>query len=331
MTDAVELAEVWRGGRLESRHRGHAVVVDATGQVAAAWGDPELTIYPRSSAKMIQALPLLESGAAAARGLSAERLALACASHDAARIHVDPVNAWMAELGLADDDFRCGPQEPRDLEMRDALIRAYERPAQVHNNCSGKHAGFLTLAAHLGAGPEYLEIDHPVQVAVKAAFEETTGEHSPGWAIDGCTAPNHACTLTGLARAMAGFATARDGAGARAEAMVTLRRAMCAHPELVAGEGRACTQLMRAMEGRVAVKTGAEGVFVAILPEKGLGIAVKAEDGATRAAESAIAQILVQLGALAPGHPVAERLIAGPITNRRGIRTGEMRPGAAFA
>jgi len=330
MAQAVELAQVWRGGRLESLHRGHAVVVDGGGAVVQAWGDPGLLVYPRSSAKMIQALPLVESGAAAARGLGADRLALACASHNAAAIHVDPVNAWMAELGLDDAAFRCGPQEPRDLPMRDALIRAHQAPCQVHNNCSGKHAGFLTLAAHLGAGPEYLEIDHPVQIAAREAFEDATGEDSPSWAIDGCSAPNHACTLAGLARAMARFATAQTGQGARAEAMLALRRAMVAHPELVAGEGRACTALMRAMDG-VAVKTGAEGVFVAILPGQGLGVAVKAEDGATRAAESAIAQVLVRLGALPADHPVATRLIHGPITNWRGLRTGEMRPGTAFA
>ncbi len=157
---AVPVAEVWRGGLLECTHLGHAVIADARG-IVQAWGNPGAVIFPRSSAKMIQALPLIETGAAAARGLSDAQLALACASHEGAHLHVDMAARWLADLGLAEGDLRCGSHEPSDREERDRLVRAGERPCQLHNNCSGKHSGFLTVTQHLKAGPEYVEIDHP--------------------------------------------------------------------------------------------------------------------------------------------------------------------------
>lgn len=274
---------------------------------------------------MIQALPLITSGAADAHGLTTEHLALACASHNGAAIHTDRVNKWMETLGLNDDDFRCGPQEPDDRPARDALIRAEAEPCQVHNNCSGKHAGFLTLAKHLGAGPEYVAPDHPVQQACLEVFETVTQETSPGHGIDGCSAPNFATTLHGMARAMAHFATAKDGSPE-----ARLHEAMRLHPDLVAGEGRACTELMHAMEGKVALKTGAEGFFIAILPEQRLGIALKAACGTTRAAECAIAALLVRLGALDADHPATLKRMNAPITNRRGIVTGTLKPAPAL-
>ncbi|TDK50060.1 asparaginase [Antarcticimicrobium luteum] len=330
MTQPVPMAELWRADLLESRHLGHAVICDDSGQIVQAWGDPEALIYPRSSCKMIQALPLITSGAAAKYGLTSERLALACASHNGAEIHTSRVRAWLQDLGMGDSDFRCGPQMPDDRDARYALIRGYEAPCQYHNNCSGKHCGFLTLAQHMGAGPEYVEIDHPVQRAVREAFEEVTGEASPGYGIDGCSAPNFQTTLHGLARAMAWFASAGDRSDRQSMAAQQLTAAMVAHPDLVAGEGRACTELMRAMEGRVAVKTGAEAVFVAIIPEKRMGIAVKIADGATRASECAIATILSGLGVLDPDHPATVRRITAPQLNRRDVEVGQIRPAAAL-
>lgn len=327
---AVPVAEVWRGGLCESLHFGHAVVVDASGAVVGAWGNPGAVIYPRSSCKMIQALPLVESGAADAAGLGVKQLALSCASHSGAAIHAAAVTEWLSGLGLGEGDLRCGAQEPSDIPARDALIRAGESPCQIHNNCSGKHSGFLTLNRHLGGGAEYHEVDHPVQRAVRAAFEEVTGEDVRGWGIDGCSAPNFATSLQGLARAMAGFAAAREGRGARESAMARLRDAMMAHPEMVAGEGRACTELMRAMGGRAAVKTGAEAVFVAILPEQGLGMAVKVLDGGTRASEAAITQLLVRYGVLDADHPAARKRLRAELRNRRGVLAAEVRVAAGF-
>ncbi len=293
---AVPLVELWRGGRLESQHRGHAVICDASG-VVESWGDPTAVIYPRSSCKMIQALPLLETGAGA--GLSERQLALACASHQGSAMHVAAVRDWLADMGLSEGDLRCGNQEPGDIPERNRLICTGDSACQLHNNCSGKHAGFLMLNKHLGGGSEYVEVDHPVQRAVRAAFEEVTGETSPGYGIDGCSAPNFATSVQGLARAMAAFANATDDS-ARGRAMVRLRSAMPRHPEMVAGETRACTELMRAMDG-VAIKTGAEAVFVAIVPQKRLGIALKIADGGTRAAEAAVVALLARVGRARPG------------------------------
>ena len=313
---AETLVELWRGGFLECVHQGHAVILGPDGQVEAAWGDADLTILPRSSCKMVQALPLVRSGV----DLSTEQLALACASHKGAAIHTDRVTRWLSDLGLGEDDLRCGPQEPTDLPARDGLIRAGEAPCQCHNNCSGKHAGFLMLNQQLGGGPDYIEVDHPVQVAVRDAFEEATGEASPGFGIDGCSAPNFVTSLTGLARAAQSFANADvDSAEGR------LRRAMMQHPELVAGEGRACTRLMRAAKGRAAVKTGAEGVFVGILPDSGHGVALKIADGATRAAEAVMAALLVRLGVLEADDPVARSYTDAPQPNRRGIEAASLR------
>lgn len=330
MTDAVPFVEIWRGPLAESLHCGHAVICDDTGQIVEAWGNPEETVYPRSSAKMIQALPLVESGAAAAHGLSSEQLALACASHNAAPIHTDRVRAWVASLGLTDADFRCGVQEPGDIPTRNALICAGDTPCQYHNNCSGKHAGFLTLTQHLGAGPDYVEIDHPVQRACLAAFEEVTGQPSPGYGIDGCSAPNFLTSLHGMARAMAFFAAARDGSDSRSNAAARLRDAMIAHPQLVAGETRACTELMRACLEPVALKTGAEGFFIAILPQRKLGMALKISDGTTRASECTVAALLVRLGVLKADHPTTRKYMNAPIANWRGIETGAIKPAAAL-
>lgn len=328
------MAQVWRGDFLECVHMGHAVVCDASGGIVEAWGDSDLLVLPRSSSKMIQALPLVESGAADAAGLGSEQLALSCASHSGAAIHVDRVRAWLAARGLGDDDLRCGGHIPDDPEQAKCVICGTGKPDQVHNNCSGKHAGFLTLAQHLGAGPEvepeYVDPDHPVQKAVLEAFEDITGETSPGYGIDGCSAPNFACTLKGMARAMGWFAGAGEANG-RERAAVRLRQAMVRHPELVAGEGRACTELMRAVGGQVALKTGAEAFFIAILPEQGLGVALKVVDGQTRGAESAIASILIRLGVLDPAHPAAQKFRNAPIRNCRGTLAAEVRPGGAFS
>jgi L-asparaginase II len=330
MGKPIPMVELWRGGLLESTHLGHAVLVDDTGQIVRAWGDPERIIFPRSSCKMIQALPLVESGAADAYGLTTAQLALSCASHQGAALHVNAARDWLAGIGLGEPDLRCGSHEPYDKAERDRLICDHEGPCQLHNNCSGKHSGFLTVTKHLKAGPEYVEIDHPLQKAIRAATEEVTGETVAGYGIDGCSAPNFAMSVAGLARAMAEFAKAREGGSVRERAMQRLRDAMAAHPEYVAGEGRSCTELMRAMGGRVAIKTGAEAVFIAMIPEKKLGLAMKIEDGNSRASEAALVGILTQLGVLDAAHPMAQKRLPAPQTNCRGFTTGELRLSDGF-
>lgn len=320
MADAVPMAEVFRGGFLESVHMGHAVVARADGIVVESWGNPDCIILPRSSAKMIQALPLMDSGAGARLG--SERLALACASHAGGARHVSKVREWLADLELTEDALRCGARPSRDPALFKEMLCSGQPAARVHNSCSGKHAGFLTLARHLGSGLDYVEPDHPVQVAVRAALEDMTGMDSPGYGIDGCSAPNFATSVRGLARAMAKFAVAGKSNDRRDKSAATLRDAMMAHPELVSGKGRPCAEIMVAADGRAAVKTGAEGVFVAILPDQGLGVALKIADGATRASELAIVAILVRLGALNASHPVASRYLKRAILNWDGLETG---------
>ena len=328
---AVPMVELWRGGMLESSHSGHAVICDAQGDIVQAWGDPAAVIFPRSSCKMLQALPLIESGAADAAGLTDAQLALCCSSHQGAAIHTDMVTRWLADLGLAEQDLRCGSHWPYDEPAHNALILAGDAPCQIHNNCSGKHSGFLTLNRHIKGGSEYTEIDHPLQKAVRAASEEVTGEDSPGYGIDGCSAPNFATSAQGLARGMAFFAAASETGDRRSKAAYRLTRAMATYPELVAGETRACTELMRAMGGRVAIKTGAEAVFVAIIPEKKLGIALKIVDGGTRAAEAAITSLLIRAGVLDEAHPVAQKRLGTDLRNWRGLRVGELRLAQGFA
>lgn len=328
---AAELVELWRGGLLESTHRGHVVICDDTGQIVESWGDPARLIFPRSSCKMLQALPLVESGAADAAGLTERHLALSCASHSGAPLHRDMVEQWLGNLGLAEHDLRCGAHMPFDPDAQKQLIRAGQQPCQCHNNCSGKHTGFLTMNKHLKGGSEYIEIDHPLQLAVRAAFEEVTEESSPGYGIDGCSAPNFMTSIYGLARAMASFAVASDGGNRRQAAQARLRDAMRRHPELVAGQGRASTELMQALAGKVTLKSGAEGVFVAILPEQKLGIALKIEDGNSRAAEAAITALLQRFGGLDPAHPMAQKRLPALQRNCRGIAAAELRLATGFA
>lgn len=330
MTEAATMVEVWRGKFLESTHRGHAVICDAAGKVVRAWGDPGKVILPRSSVKMIQALPLVESGAADAAGLGDDRLALACASHAGAPMHTKRVRVWLDEIGLDDSFLACGPQEPRDVEDRNALILSQEPVCRVHNNCSGKHTGMLALAKHLNAELDYATPDNPVQMAIRDAFEDVTGEPSPGFGIDGCSAPNYASSLTGIARAMAFFAASREDGPARERAAYRLRRAMATYPELVSGEGKSSTELMRAMKGRAVVKDGAEGVCTAILPDLGLGIAMKVEDGAARAQEAAITALLVSVGALMPDDPAVARWMTPTQRNYAGLETGMLQPVPGF-
>ena len=324
------MVDIWRGAMVESRHLGHAVICDDRGQIVQSWGDPDALIYPRSSAKMIQALPLIESGAADAAGLTEAHLAFACASHLGSALHITLARTWLAGLGLSESDLRCGAHDPSDQVEHNRLIRADESPGQLHNNCSGKHSGFLTMTRHLKAGPEYIEADHPLQVMIKQAFEEVTGMTSPGYGIDGCSAPNFATSMHGLARAMGAFAGATGSGDKRDRAMHRLTRAMATYPELIAGDTACDTELMRAMDGRVALKGGADGVYVAIVPERKLGVALKITDGADRGKEAAMAGLLVHLGVLAADHPYTRKRLNTVQRNCRGFDTGSIRLSPGF-
>jgi len=273
---------------------------------------------------MIQALPLIETGAA--DSLTSAQLALSCASHIGASYHTDPVNAWLSDMGLDDDAFRCGSQVPDEKAAKQAGFRSESGPAQCHNNCSGKHAGFLCLSQHMNAGPEYVEPDHPIQTAIKQTFEEVTEATSPGYGIDGCSAPNHATTMQAMAGAMARFATAHTRSDSRSAAMVRLREAMMAHPDLIRGNRRFDTEVMRAAPGAAALKGGAEGYHVAILPKAGLGVAVKISDGAARGSEAALAAVMHRLGVLEAGNPALNQWMTPMQRNLAGHEVGRIVP-----
>ncbi|MEO6300001.1 MAG: asparaginase [Paracoccaceae bacterium] len=326
---AEPMVELWRGGLLESAHRGHAVICDEHGAIVESWGNPDEVIFPRSSCKMVQALPLMESGAADAANLTEAHVAFACASHHGSALHTTLARTWLEGLGMSESDLRCGSHEPSDKVERNRLIRANESPCQLHNNCSGKHSGFLTMNQFIKGGPDYTDVDHPLQVQIKQAFEEVTEETSPGWGIDGCSAPNFATSVHGLARAMGSFAGATGNGDKRDRAMHRLTRAMATYPELISGDTGACTELMRAMDGKVAIKGGAEAVYVAILPDQKRGIALKITDGGHRASEAVITALLIRLGALAADHPYARKRLNAVQKNWRGKETGilQLAPG----
>lgn len=324
------LAEIWRGDILESVHRGTAAICTAGGALVAAWGDPGRIILPRSACKMVQALPLIESGAADNANLTPRHLAIACASHQGAAMHTRLVTAWLSGMDMHEHDLRCGPQIPSDAEARQTLRQSERQPDQTHNNCSGKHTGFLTLNRHLRGKADYVDPDHPVQQAVRQASAEMAGEELSGFAIDGCSAPNFALTIRGLATQMARFADPKKLSPARRDAVKRLRGAMAAHPMLVAGQKRACTALIEACDGKAVVKTGAEGVFTGILIEQGLGIAIKCDDGSSRGSEAAITALLAHYGALDRKSPAYKAYADQTLLNRRGIAHGHLRAGAEF-
>ncbi|MCS7266650.1 MAG: asparaginase [Geminicoccaceae bacterium] len=318
--------EVWRGDRVESRHRASLAVADRGGRLRLAVGDTERPVYPRSAVKPLQALPLVESGAADAWALSAAELALACASHAGEPIHVATVAAWLARLGCDETVLVCGPHPPLDGPSAERLARAGEAPSRLHNNCSGKHAGMLALARRLGAPlSSYERPDHPVQRAIRAVLcDLCDGRLEEPPAIDGCGVPTWAVPLSALATAFARFATPDGLAPERAAAAARIARAMRAEPLLVAGRGRLCTLLL---EQGLLAKTGAEGVYLAAAPGSGLGLALKVEDGAARAAEVALLAALDALGWLSPQARSALSPRARPVLyNHAGTPVGRVAP-----
>lgn len=320
--------EVWRGERVESRHRVALAVVDAAGRSLLEAGDVAAPVYPRSAIKPLQALPLIESGAADARAVSAEELALACASHGGEAMHVERVAAWLARLELDASNLACGAHPPLHRPTAEAMLCEGREPTRLHNNCSGKHTGMLATALHLGAPVEgYERREHEVQRRIEDVLCRMSGERElvrPG--VDGCGVPAWCLPLRGLALAFARFAAPEGLEHGRGEAARRITDAMRTHPGLVAGTGRCCTAVMEALPG-VLVKTGAEGVFVAALPGRGIGVALKAEDGAGRAAEVAVLAVLDALGAL--DEAARERLAAfafPEIRNAAGLVVGRIAP-----
>jgi L-asparaginase II len=330
MSEPPVLVEVMRGTAVESRHRGSAAVVDAAGRVMLAWGDVEAPVFPRSALKPLQALPLIESGAADAFGLGPRELALACSSHHGEAPHVETVAAWLARIGLGERDLECGAHPPIDPTAAKALIVSGATPSALHNNCSGKHTGFLSAARHLGEATRgYIAAEHPAQRRVLAVLEAMTGcdlAHAPR-GIDGCGIPVIGIPLAGLARAMARMGDPHGLPPERAAAAKRLLDAMAAEPLMVSGSTGFAAALLRVAGDRVRAKPGAEGVYAAALPSRGLGLALKIEDGAQRGAEVALTAILERLGLLdAAAIAALDGRTRPAIHNVAGLIVGEIRP-----
>lgn len=295
------LVEVTRSPAVESVHRGSAVIVDRRGRVVRFWGDMNQAIFPRSAIKPLQAIPLVRTGAARALDLSPEEIAMACASHGGEPVHTSTVHEWLTRLGLGPQDLECGAHPPTDRDSRDDLSRRGEAPTRLHNNCSGKHAGFLSVCKHLGFPAHgYTRADHPVQELVRDTLEEMTGYslRNAARGIDGCGIPVFGIPLRGLATAMMKFTDPEHLDPETADAVCTIRSAMASHPYQVAGRDQFCTRVMAALAPNVLVKTGAEGTCCAAVLDQGVGIALKIDDGAARASEVAVGGILRCLDAM---------------------------------
>ncbi|HXW23243.1 MAG TPA: asparaginase [Xanthobacteraceae bacterium] len=324
------LVEVSRGPLVESRHRGAVCVVDADGATVLALGDGAQPVFPRSAVKALQALPLVETGAAERYALDDEELAIACGSHGGEPAHVAAVERMLARAGLDATALACGAHAPSDHPSADALVRSGSAPSALHNNCSGKHAGFLCVACHLGLDHRgYATPSHPVQRAVKAAIEQLAGvglaEDRCG--VDGCSIPTWAVPLTNLAQAFARFGTGHGLEPTRAWAAARLRAACARKPYFVAATGRFATVAMERLRERAFVKSGAEGVFCGALPERGLGIAIKCDDGAGRAAEAVMAALIIRLLPLDASEGAMLDQFARPILrNWNGIEVGRLLP-----
>lgn len=321
MKPAPLCVEVTRGSAVESRHAVHAVLMNGRGEITASFGDSKRPTFPRSSIKPLQSLALVESGAADAFGLSQAELALSCASHGGEEKHTAAVAAWLGRLGLDETCLECGAHAP------------YSSPASppriLCNNCSGKHAGMVTLSfflkvPHLG----YTYTGHPVQQTILKSVGEMCGiKINPlSCGIDGCSAPNPLLPLKNIALGFSAFMNPQKFFPARAEACQRLFEAMVSHPDLVAGTGRLDTILMTAARGKIMSKGGAEGVYACVIPGKDTVIVLKAEDGTARASQAALCGLLEKFHLAETEVLDAIRPIAlPPHKNWRGLDTGVTR------
>ena len=328
------LVEIVRGAVVESRHRGAVAVVDGDGKIVMQIGDIDRPTFPRSAVKAIQALPLIESGAADAFGFGNKELALACASHSAEAGHVETARFMLKQAGLSEADLECGAHWPFDQPMVIDFASHGVKPLAVHNNCSGKHAGFLCTGCHEGIDLKgYVSAGHKIQDHVRDVMQAVTGaaHDSDQCGTDGCSIPTFAIPLKDIAH---GFALMTTGVGfsrERASAATRLLNACMAEPWHVAGTDRACTELMRAAPNRVFAKVGAEGVYCAAIPELGLGIALKCDDGSSRGCETMVAGVISKLFGKDDASETFGKLARKPMSNWNKIEYGMSRPAGLLA
>ncbi|MBO6826982.1 MAG: asparaginase [Sneathiella sp.] len=320
--------DVWRGNMVESRHLVHAVVTDADGGILKKWGNIEDPVYLRSAIKPVQALPLVESGAADAFNVSERELSLACASHTGEDFHAEAVTNWLKRIGLSVEALECGSHWPTYRAAERAMAAAGKEPTAANNNCSGKHSGFLTTAVHLGEDPKgYVNLDHPVQQRIQKILEDFTDldlSNAP-MGIDGCSIPTFGVPLKNAAMAIARFADPEKLGSERASACRRIQKAIAAYPEMIAGSDRLCTALNGSAKGTVIAKVGAEGVYLAALPTLGLGVAMKTADGTVRGVEVALGSILEHIGLMTDDMQAAMGSFTSPVLeNWNGIKVGKL-------
>ena len=318
--------DIKRGGLLESRHQISAVLMHPDGTLEECWGDPKMLVFPRSAVKPLQAMALVSSGAVEKFNLTSQEIALACASHGGETMHVEGVRNWLSKVGLQTTDLECGSHWPSHQESAHRMIADGVFHQAEHNNCSGKHAGFLTLALQLGyPHKNYIQPDHPVQLRVKEVLEKSCdvelSKMEP--AIDGCSVPTWAMPLENIAIGMARWGTRSKLDQEFCEASEIISKAMVLHPHLVAGQGRCCTRVLSHFKGKVLVKTGAEGVYCAAFPELGLGMALKCHDGQKRASEAGLVALIQKLDLV--DEQQAEILSPSKIMNHNQILVGEIK------
>jgi L-asparaginase II len=325
-----KLVEVWRGELVESVHRGDVVIVDRAGRVLFSCGDPDRVTYARSSAKPLQTVPLIESGAADRFAFREEEIALCCASHNGEQSHVETVRKLLERIGVPESCLRCGVHPPYHGPAYEQLLREGADIGAIHNNCSGKHAGMLALAKHLGADLEtYLDLNHPVQQRILEVVSDLTEVPAKEIriGIDGCGVPVFGLPLRNLALSYAKLADPDGLPGPRAAALQRIRDAMVRNPHYVAGSERFCTRLMETAMGAAVGKVGAEGVYCVGLPEKGWGLAVKIDDGNSRAAYPAVVEALAQAQALPTSVLQELESFHRPVLkNHQGIEVGRIVP-----
>jgi L-asparaginase II len=325
------VVEARRGRTVESVHRVAVALVDRDGRRVATSGDPAFPVFMRSAAKPFQAMPIVADGAAERFAMSDEELALACASHNSERRQVALARGLLERIGCAEADLACGPHRALALELGVLLPGErppadLEPPGHLASNCSGKHAGMLALArAHGWPVAGYHRPDHPVQQRCREEVARWTGLPAAAIAeaVDGCGVVTFQVPLERMAAAFARFGVAGDGAAPR------VRAAMLAHPDLVAGRHRLCTEVMRAYPGEIVAKVGADGVYGAALPRRGVGLAIKIEDGDARANMAALVAVLEQLGF--ERRPSLERFARFPITNTRNEPVGAVEVAGALS
>lgn len=320
------LVNLWRGNAIESRHRGSVAVVQSDGQLIMSMGDVQHHAFPRSAIKFLQAIPFVESGAIEHYALTDKHVALSCASHNGEAVHVDLVSEWLTRIGCDSGNLECGATLPMHEETKYEMLGQGEGPTRVHHNCSGKHLGLLSTCLHHGDEIEnYRLYSHNANrrwFDVLESMSSTRVMQLP-WGYDGCGIPCLALPLQRVALAMARFADAAGQSSERTDAIARIQSALTEHPYLVAGKDRLCTEFMHLVAPKVLVKVGAEGCYTACIPEQGLGIAIKMDDGQDRGARVALGAVLQSLGVI-DGNIVVEleQYLNPVLTNSRGDGVG---------